>query len=162
MFRDDTKIKDLSSFEHFTKIKKVEIGSFQGCRNLEKIRMPKGYTLQHTMFTDCVRLKEVIFPTDMRSSPPAYETFTNCISLKVLDFPETYTGIINSTTFRNVTAVIIFRARTVVKFERYADWRNYYKGSSIYVPDHLVERYKRTDGWNDVSECIKPLSEYQP
>ena len=160
MFANNTKIKDFSSFEHFAGIKAVERGSFYGCRNLEKIRIPKGCTIQHSMFTDCVRLKEVIFPTDMRSSPFLYKTFENCISLKVLDFPETYTGLITSNTFRNVTAVIIFRARTVVKLERYAEWQNYYKGSSIYVPDYLVEMYKRTDGWNDVSECIKPLSEY--
>ena len=161
MFKSNTKIKDFSSFKHFTNIKHLEAGTFVECRNLEKIRIPKGSTLQHTMFDRCVHLKEVIFPIDMGPSPVLYETFKNCTLLKVLDFPETYTGIIESSTFRNVTAVIIFRAKTVVKFIRYYGWPNAYAGNSIYVPDDLVERYKRTDGWNDKAECIKPLSEYQ-
>ena len=113
------------------------------------------------MFSNCIRLKEVIFPVNMKSSPVLYETFSHCIALKVLDFPETFTGIINSGTFRDVTAILIFRAQTVVKFERYAGWPFIYKGNNIYVPDSLVEKYKITDGWNDKSECIKPLSEYQ-
>lgn len=160
MFRGNMKIKDFSTFIFFTEIKGNEIGIFDGCKNLEKIVMPKGSTLQHTMFSNCVRLKEVVFPVNMKSSPVLYETFSNCIALKVLDFPETFTGIINSGTFRDVTAILIFRAQTVVKFERYAGWSFYYKGNNIYVPNSLVEKYKITDGWNDKSECIKPLSEY--
>ena len=161
-FRGNMKIKDFSTFIFFTEIKGNEIGIFDGCKNLEKIVMPKGSTLQHTMFSNCVRLKEVVFPVNMKSSPSLYETFSHCIALKVLDFPETFTGIINSGTFRDVTAILIFRAQTVVKFERYAGWSFYYKGNNIYVPDSLVEKYKITDGWNDKSECIKPLSEYHP
>ena len=161
IFRGNIKIKDFSAFTFFTEIKGNEGGIFDGCKNLEKIAIPTGYTLQHTMFSNCIRLKEVIFPVNMKSSPVLYETFSHCIALKVLDFPETFTGIINSGTFRGVTAILIFRAQTVVKFERYAGWPFFYKGNNIYVPDSLVEKYKITDGWNDKSECIKPLSEYQ-
>ena len=160
IFRGNIKIKDFSAFTFFTEIKGNEWGIFDGCKNLEKIAIPTGYTLRHTMFSNCIRLKEVIFPVNMKSSPVLYETFSHCIALKVLDFPETFTGIINSGTFRGVTAILIFRAQTVVKFERYADWTFFYKGNNIYVPDSLVEKYKITDGWNDKSECIKPLSEY--
>lgn len=160
IFNDNTKIKDFSSFKHFTNIKKYEAGTFEGCRNLEKIRIPKGSTLQHTMFGNCVNLKEVIFPIDMNSSPVLYRTFSNCIALKVLDFPETYTGVIESSTFTNVTAILIFRSKKVVEFRKLYGWNFYYNGNAIYVPDDSVEQYKHAYGWKDKAELIKPLSEY--
>ena len=160
MFNDNTKIKDFSSFRFFTKVSKNETGSFDGCKNLEKIVMPTGYTLQHTMFSNCVRLKEIVFPVNMKSSPVLYRTFSNCIALKVLDFPETYTGVIESSTFTNVTAILIFRSKKVVEFRNLYGWNFYYNGNAIYVPDDLVEEYKHAYGWKDKAELIKPLSEY--
>ena len=98
---------------------------------------------------------------EMKSSPPLYETFRNCISLKVLDFPETYTGVIESSTFRNVAAILIFRSKKIVEFRKFYGWEFYYNGNAIYVPDDLVEQYKHAYGWKDKAELIKPLSEYQ-
>ena len=160
IFNDNIKIKDFSSFKHFINIKKHEAGSFDGCKNLEKIVMPKESTLQHTMFTDCVRLKEIVFPVNMKPSPALYRTFSNCIALKVLDFPETYTGVIESSTFTNVTAILIFRSKKVVEFRKLYGWNFYYNGNAIYVPDDLEEQYKHAYGWKDKAELIKPLSEY--
>ena len=162
IFNGNTKIKDFSSFKHFINIKKHEAGTFDGCKNLEKIVMPKESTLQHTMFTDCVRLKEVVFPVNMKLSPALYRTFSNCIALKVLDFPETYTGVIESSTFTNVTAILIFRSKKVVEFRKLYGWKFYYNGNAIHVPDDLVEQYKHAYGWKDKAELIKPLSEYHP
>ena len=161
MFNGNTKIKDFSSFRFFTKVSKNESGSFDGCKNLEKIVMPTGYTLQHTMFSGCVRLKKIVFPVNMKPSPALYRTFSNCIALKVLDFPETYTGVIESSTFTNVTAILIFRSKKVVEFRKLYGWNFYYNGNAIYVPDDLVEEYKHAYGWKDKAELIKPLSEYQ-
>lgn len=161
MFNGNTKIKDFSSFRFFTKVNKNENGSFDGCKNLEKIVMPKESTLQHTMFSNCVRLKEIVFPVNMKPSPALYRTFSNCIALKVLDFPETYTGVIESSTFTNVTAILIFRSKKVVEFRKLYGWNFYYNGNAIHVPDDLVEQYKHAYGWKDKAELIKPLSEYQ-
>ena len=160
IFNDNTKIKDFSSFRFFTKVSINETGSFDGCKNLEKIVMPKESTLQHTMFSNCVRLKEIVFPVNMKPSPALYRTFSNCIALKVLDFPETYTGVIESSTFTNVTAILIFRSKKVVEFRKLYGWSFYYNGNAIYVPDDLVEEYKHAYGWKDKAELIKPLSEY--
>ena len=160
IFNDNTKIKDFSSFRFFTKVSINETGSFYGCKNLEKIVMPKESTLQHTMFSNCVRLKEIVFPVNMKPSPALYRTFSNCIALKVLDFPETYTGVIESSTFTNVTAILIFRSKKVVEFRKLYGWSFYYNGNAIYVPDDLVEEYKHAYGWKDKAELIKPLSEY--
>lgn len=162
MFNGNTKIKDFSSFRFFTKVSKNENGSFDGCKNLEKIVMPKESTLQHTMFSNCVRLKEIVFPVNMKPSPALYSTFSNCIALKVLDFPETYTGVIESSTFTNVTAILIFRSKKVVEFRKLYGWNFYYNGNAIHVPDDLVEQYKHAYGWKDKAELIKPLSEYHP
>ena len=160
IFNDNTKIKDFSSFRFFTKVSINETGSFDGCKNLEKIVMPKESTLQHTMFSNCVRLKEIVFPVNMKPSPALYRTFSNCIALKVLDFPETYTGVIESSTFTNVTAILIFRSKKVVEFRKLYGWNFYYNGNAIYVPDDSVEQYKHAYGWKDKAELIKPLSEY--
>lgn len=160
IFNDNTKIKDFSSFRFFTKVSINETGSFDGCKNLEKIVMPKESTLQHTMFSNCVRLKEIVFPVNMKPSPALYRTFSNCIALKVLDFPETYTGVIESSTFTNVTAILIFRSKKVVEFRKLYGWNFYYNGNAIYVPDDLEEQYKHAYGWKDKAELIKPLSEY--
>ena len=160
MFSGNMKIRDFSSLRYFTKASINIAGSFDGCKNLEKIVMPKESTLQHTMFTDCVRLKEVVFPVNMKPSPALYRTFSNCIALKVLDFPETYTGIIESSTFTNVTAILIFRSKKVVEFRKLYGWNFYYNGNAIYVPDDLEEQYKHAYGWKDKAELIKPLSEY--
>ena len=160
MFNGNTKIKDFSSFSFFTKASINKGGSFDGCKNLEKIVMPKESTLQHTMFSNCVRLKEIVFPVNMKPSPALYRTFSNCIALKVLDFPETYTGVIESSTFTNVTAILIFRSKKVVEFRKLYGWSFYYNGNAIYVPDDLVEEYKHAYGWKDKAELIKPLSEY--
>lgn len=159
IFEDNTKIKDFSSFRFFTKIKgNVSLGN---CKNLVRIVLPQDCTLQQVMFSNCIHLKEVIFPVKMKSSPFLYETFSNCISLKVLDFPETYTGVIESSTFRNVTAILIFRSKKIVEFRKLYGWNFYYNGNAIYVPDDLVEQYKYAYGWKDKAELIKPLSEYQ-
>ena len=160
MFNGNTKIKDFSSFRFFTKVSKNESGSFDGCKNLEKIVIPKESTLQHTMFSNCVRLKEIVFPVNMNPSPALFRTFSNCIALKVLDFPETYTGVIESSTFTNVTAILIFRSKKVVEFRKLYGWNFYYNGNAIYVSDNLVEEYKHAYGWKDKAELIKPLSEY--
>lgn len=158
IFEDNTKIKDFSSFRFFTKIKgNVSLGN---CKNLVRIVLPQDCTLQQVMFSNCIHLKEVIFPVKMKSSPYLYETFSNCISLKVLDFPETYTGVIESSTFRNVTAILIFRSKKVVEFRKLYGWDFYYNGNAIYVLDDLVEQYKHAYGWKDKAELIKPLSEY--
>ena len=160
IFSDNMKIRDFSSFRYFTKVSINENGSFEGCKNLEKIVMPKDSMLQHTMFSNCVRLKEIVFPVNMKPSPVLYRTFSNCIALKVLDFPETYTGVIESSTFTNVTAILIFRSKKVVEFRKYYGWTFQYNGNAIYVPDDLVEQYKHAYGWKDKAELIKPLSEY--
>nr|DAR69956.1 MAG TPA: leucine rich repeat protein [Caudoviricetes sp.] len=158
VFNGNTKIKDFSSFSFFTKIK--DNVSFENCKNLVRIVLPQDCTLQQVMFSNCIHLKEVIFPVKMKSSPYLYETFSKCISLKVLDFPETYTGVIESSTFRNVTAILIFRSKKVVEFRKLYGWDFYYNGNAIYVLDDLVEQYKHAYGWKDKAELIKPLSEY--
>ncbi|MFC2334015.1 MAG: leucine-rich repeat protein [Prevotella sp.] len=162
MFTNNSRITSFDEFKYFTKARNPERGIFDNCSKLKRISLPDRFSLAHSMFASCTSLETVTFPEKMRpSEKELYETFAYCTSLKVLDFPETFTGIINSGTFREVTAILVFRSKTVVKFKRYADWMFYYKGHAIYVPDNLVESYKTTDGWNDKAECIRPLSKYQ-
>ena len=161
LFTKNSRITSFDEFKYFTGIRNSERGIFDKCSKLKSISLPDRFLLTHTMFTSCTSLEAVTFSAKMGpSEKELYETFAYCTSLKVLDFPETFTGIINSGTFREVTANLIFRSKTVVKFKRYADWMFYYKGHGIYVPDNLVESYKAADGWKDQKACIKPLSKY--
>ena len=160
-FAKNTKITSFESFRYFTGLEKVDMGVFENCSKLKRIVLPAGYCVEHTSFTKCTSLEEIVFsPAMPPSHGPLYETFSYCTSLKVLDFPETFTGTVESSSFREVTADLLFRSKTVVKFESIYGWPMYYNGHGIYVPDNLVESYKTADGWKDQKACIKPLSKY--
>ena len=162
VFAENNKITSFDEFRYFTGLRYKGSGLFFGCSKLKKISLPGRYPLAHTMFASCTSLETVTFPSNMRPSEEGlYETFSHCSFLKVLDFPETFTGTVDSSTFRGVTADLLFRSKTVVKFVMVYGWPMFYDGHGIYVPDNLVESYKTADGWNDKAECIRPLSKYQ-
>ena len=160
-FSGNTTIVSFEAFQYFTGVNS-DAGAFLGCSKMRKIILPDGFLLTHTSFTKCSALKEIIFPANLPPSPGAlYATFEDCVSLKVIDFPESFTGTIESSTFTRVTATLIFRSSTVVKYKSIYGWNFQYAGKHIYVPDVLVDDYKIADGWKDQKNCIKPLSKYQ-
>ena len=160
-FSGNTAIVSFEAFQYFTGVNS-DAGAFSGCSKMRKIILPDGFLLTHTSFTKCSALKEIIFPANLPPSPGAlYATFEDCVSLKVIDFPESFTGTIESSTFTRVTATLIFRSSTVVKYKSIYGWNFQYAGKHIYVPDVLVDDYKIADGWKDQKNCIKPLSKYQ-
>ena len=160
-FSGNTAIVSFEAFQYFTGVNS-DAGAFLGCSKMRKIILPDRFLLTHTSFTKCSALKEIIFPANLPPSPDAlYATFEDCVSLKVIDFPESFTGTIESSTFTRVTATLIFRSSTVVKYKSIYGWNFLYAGKHIYVPDVLVDDYKIADGWKDQKNCIKPLSKYQ-
>lgn len=161
VFAENNKITSFDEFRYFTGLRYEKAGLFLGCNKLKKISLPGRYPLAHTMFASCTSLETATFPSNMGPSEgELYETFSHCSSLKVLDFPETFTGTVESSSFRDVTADLLFRSKTVVKFNSLYGWSMMYAGAGIYVPDNLVGSYKTTDGWKDQKACIKPLSKY--
>lgn len=161
VFAGNNKITSFDEFRYFTGLRYEEAGLFLGCNKLKKISLPGRYPLAHTMFASCTSLETATFPSNMGpSEEELYETFSHCSSLKVLDFPETFTGTVESSSFRDVTADLLFRSKTVVKFKSLYGWSMMYAGAGIYVPDNLVGSYKTADGWKDQKACIKPLSKY--
>ena len=162
VFARNNKITSFDEFRYFTGLRYKETGLFFGCNKLKKISLPGRYPLAHTMFASCTSLETAIFPSNMGpSEEELYETFSHCSSLKVLDFPETFTGTVESSSFRDVTADLLFRSKTVVKFKSLYGWSMMYAGTGIYVPDNLVGSYKTADGWANLKACIRPLSTYQ-
>ncbi len=161
-FRGNTKLKSFMELQYFTEMTGFSNGAFSGCTSLERIALPEGSSLCHTLLADCKALREVVFPHNMGTSQNVmYGTFDTCTSLEVLDFPETFTRTVCSNSFNNVTADLIFRSKTVVGYQSYAGWPLMYSGHGIYVPDNLVESYKTADGWKGQKDKIKPLSEYR-
>ena len=162
VFAGNNKITSFDEFRYFTGLRYKGVGLFLGCNKLKKISLPGRYPLAHTMFASCTSLETAIFPSNMGpSEEELYETFSHCSSLKVLDFPETFTGTVESSSFRDVTADLLFRSKTVVKFKSLYGWSMMYAGTGIYVPDNLVGSYKTADGWANLKACIRPLSTYQ-
>ena len=162
VFAGNNKITSFDEFRYFTGLRYKEAGLFFGCNKLKKISLPGRYSLAHTMFASCTSLETATFPSNMGpSEEELYETFSHCSSLKVLDFPETFTGTVESSSFRDVTADLLFRSKTVVKFKSLYGWSMMYAGAGIYVPDNLVGSYKTADGWTNLKACIRPLSTYQ-
>jgi len=158
---DNDKIVSFTEFEKFSNFKKDNYGLFRNCRNLKTARLPEGVCVCHTMFAGCSSLERLVIPNTITPSKTTlYSTFEGCVSLRVLDFPESFTGVVTSNTFANVSADLIFRADSVVRYTPYANWPIMYKGRSIYVPDHLVQDYKEAAGWREKADCIKPLSTY--
>lgn len=161
VFMDNERIVSFTELERFSNFKKDNFGLFRNCRNLKTIRLPEGVCVCHTMFAGCLRLESLIFPNTITPSRTTlYSAFEGCVSLRVLDFPPSFTGVVTSNTFANISADLIFRADSVVRYTPYANWILMYKGHSIYVPDHLVQDYKEAAGWREKADCIKPLSAY--
>ena len=161
-FRGNTKLKSFMELQYFTEMTRFSDGAFLNCTSLERIAMPEGSSLCHTLFAGCKALREVVFPRNMGPSKNmTYYVFSDCNSLEVLDFPATFTGLLALESFERIHATLVFRSETVVKLGNPDSGAGYsYFGDSIYVPDGLVQNYKSAAGWSRWKDKIKPLSGY--
>lgn len=60
IFRGNTEITSFDEFEYFTRVAKLEASAFEGCSQLESIKLPQSVIeLGHYAFKNCSKLKEI-------------------------------------------------------------------------------------------------------
>lgn len=120
------------------------IGSyaFFNCKNLESICFPNVEKVDTTAFSACSSLKRADF-TNLGSNTGIYgSTFKNCTSLEVF--------IIRGATRSRLSGANAFEGSAIANGTGF-----------IYVPDNLVDDYKRATNWSAHASQIKPISELE-
>lgn len=108
---------------------------FQGCTQLQKVKIPEGVTIIQNLFRNCNALIFVDLPsTAQRTS--AY--------------------IWSNTPAKRV----ICRATTPPTFTQGDAYGKLNPTRGIYVPDESVNTYKSTSRWSEFASYIHPLSEW--
>lgn len=157
MFAGNRKIRNLQILS-FTNIKRLGNENLKGCYSLESITIPKSvgiidwYTFGGFAEKDQMSLKNVIVEKGKLSYIP--EGFDNNIK-DVVDYPSTISsfGWAQPSLQAKIT---ILRAPIPPNIGD----RSFGGGGVIYVPDDVIEIYRRSDGWSRVVDRIHPLSEY--
>ena len=65
LFKENNKITRFEDFNLFTKLKELEAGAFQDCKNLKTISLPDSLErIAQTAFSSCTRLDTILINTD--------------------------------------------------------------------------------------------------
>lgn len=107
---------------------------FSGCTNLQEVVIGSGFTVtSERMFIGCTSLQSIILPANI-TRINAW-TFSGCT---------------------NLTTVVLERTESIV-VNAYNDIGA--PNAIFYVPDALLDTYKTANGWADIADRIKPMSE---
>ena len=132
----DFKIGDFNDDE----IPKVRDCAFYGKKSLTSINLPVCISIGYSAFSDCTSLTNIDLPVCTSISSSAFNNCTSLTSIKLANTSKICT-LSNSNAFKN-TAIAN-------------------KAGYIYVPDELVEQYKKATNWSVYASQIKPLSAYK-
>lgn len=129
--------------------------------NIQEFEDENIINIKQYLFITCHKLTRVNLPKCIELG---YQAFGWCESLKSIELPECRT--ISSRAFEYCTALtsVILRSPTVCGLED----SNIFSSNTpiatgtgyIYVPDALVNDYKKATNWSVYANQIKPLSEY--
>ena len=138
----------------------VDEYAFQYCTALINVNLPECTNVDSSAFSYCEKLQNVNIP---KCTIIKYGTFEYCnlkkIDLNVVEKIETYA-------FWNcklLECVKILNTETVCALANKSAFSNTPIENStgyIYVPDALVNEYKKATNWSVFANQIKPLSEY--
>ena len=141
----------------------ISIGysAFSDCTSLTNIDLPVCTSIGSSAFSDCTSLTNIDLPvcTSIGSS-----AFSDCTSLTNIDLPVCTS--ISSSAFNNCTSLTSIKLANTSKICTLSN-SNAFKNTAIankagyiYVPDELVEQYKKATNWSVYASQIKPLSVY--
>lgn len=160
---EDLFLKNIKSFKS-DKVVSVEQYTFLNCTELEELDVPSLTSVANSMCRGCVKLKKVrlLHMTGEVGS----NAFQSCFNLEYADIG-TATGI-NAAAFYDCRALstLIIRTNNIVTIKQNFNGTFYNspmingKGS-FYVPDNLVEAYKKDATWSTYASQVKPLSELE-
>lgn len=139
----------------------VDSAAFYYCTALETVNLPECRTISSRAFESCKKLQNVNIPKCTIIESDAFES---CKSLKKIDL--NVVERISDSVFWNcelLECVKILNTETVcVLTSKYALSNTPIANGTgyIYVPDALVNEYKKATNWSVFANQIKPLSEY--
>ena len=133
---------------------------FRECRKLTKVNLPKCINVGEYAFMYCTSLETVNLPECVDANMFA---FAYCEKLKQVELPKCIN--VDDYAFYYCTALtaVILRSTTVCRLKNSDALDNtpIENGTGyIYVPDTLVNDYKKATNWSVYANQIKPLSEY--
>ena len=138
---------DSSTFGECTSLTSINlpvctsIGSFafDSCTSLTSINLQVCTSIGYAAFGECTSLTSINLPVCTSIGPSTFENCTTLKSIKLTNATKICT-LSNSDAFNNTPIAN--------------------KAGYIYVPDELVEQYKKATNWSVYASQIKPLSEY--
>ena len=138
---------DYSAFRECTKLKSINVpvctiidnSAFDSCESLTSIDLPACTSIYYGAFMNCTKLTSINLPVCTSISSSVFNSCTKLTSIKLANASKICT-LSNSDAFKNTPIAN--------------------KAGYIYVPDELVEQYKKATNWSVYANQIKPLSEY--
>ena len=113
--------------------------AFYGCKSLTSIDLPACTSIGNNSFENCESLTSIDLPVCTSIGDSAFDDCTKLTSIKLANTSKICT-LSDSNAFNNTPIAN--------------------KAGYIYVPDELVEQYKKSTNWSVYASQIKPLSEY--
>ena len=142
------------------KVTQIEYGGFRKCTSLLSVELPECITVSHHAFENCTALSNVNIPKCIELGEWA---FGSCDSLESIELPECMSVSLRAFEYCITLTSVILRSPTVCKLKDTDAFLGtpIAKGTGyIYVPDALVNDYKKATNWSVFANQIKPLSEY--
>ena len=156
IFKENTAIRFFDEFRYFTNIKVLGAGSFQQCKNLERITFPAGVKEIAGYYLDNTAISKIVVPEGVEIVGVAF--VASCQRLEYIEFPSSIQSIGSNLMYKSyATPVVVVKAATPPSFGGFGWYNN---GTIIYVPDGSVSAYQSHDNWKSLAAAIKPLSEY--
>ena len=117
----------------------IDYGVFSSCTALTSINLPVCTSIEYGVFSSCTALTSINLPACTSIHSYAFNSCKSLTSIKLANTSKICT-LSNSDAFK-VTPIAN-------------------KAGYIYVPDELVEQYKKATNWSVYASQIKPLSAY--
>ena len=135
--------------------------AFYSCTSLTSIDLPVCTSIGSSAFNSCTKLKSINVPvcTNINSY-----VFYRCTSLTSIDLPVCTSigssAFGNCTSLKSINLANTSKICTLSNSDAFKNTPIANKAGYIYVPDELVEQYKKSTNWSVYANQIKPLSEY--
>ena len=160
---------DYSAFRNCTSLKSINVPvcttivnlAFNSCESLTSIDLPACTSIYYGAFMNCTKLKSINVPVCTNIGNNSFE---NCRTLTSIDLPVCTS--IGDSAFDDCTKLTSIKLANTSKICTLSDSNAFNntpianKAGYIYVPDELVEQYKKSTNWSVYASQIKPLSEY--
>nr|WP_314801505.1 leucine-rich repeat protein [uncultured Capnocytophaga sp.] len=152
----DAQEVDMTQIDELKSIGMVGEAAFKGLTNLKKVILPNTIeVIDREAFANCTALTSIKLGGN-KLDEIGNNAFSGCTKLTRIDIPKNVSRI-RGGAFDDCNALqtIILRHTEVAPFHNELGYLNV----TIYVPDNLVEEYRKDMDWEPYKDKIKPISE---